>query len=79
MCAQQVDPIKLNQTLTATAEALDGLGDRFGQSIVHGNEILADDQPADAPDPPRQPTVSRISATCTPTRRPTCSTVWRTR
>jgi phospholipid/cholesterol/gamma-HCH transport system substrate-binding protein len=24
--AQQVDPIKLNQTLTATAEALDGLG-----------------------------------------------------
>lgn len=28
--AEQVDPIKLNQTLTATAEALDGLGDRFG-------------------------------------------------
>src|SRR4029077_6817989 len=32
--AQQVDPIKLNQTLSATAEALGGLGDRFGQSIV---------------------------------------------
>jgi phospholipid/cholesterol/gamma-HCH transport system substrate-binding protein len=40
--AQQVDPVKLNQTLSATAEALSGLGDRFGQSIVHGNEILAD-------------------------------------
>ena len=38
--AGQVDPIKLNQTLTATAQALDGLGDRFGQSIVNGNEIL---------------------------------------
>ncbi|MGV0800692.1 MCE family protein, partial [Mycolicibacterium elephantis] len=34
--SQQVDPIKLNQTLSATAEALDGLGDRFGQSIIHG-------------------------------------------
>jgi phospholipid/cholesterol/gamma-HCH transport system substrate-binding protein len=43
--AQQVDPIKLNQTLSATAEALDGLGDRFGQSIVQGNDILADINP----------------------------------
>jgi phospholipid/cholesterol/gamma-HCH transport system substrate-binding protein len=43
--AQQVDPIKLNQTLSATAEALDGLGDRFGQSIIHGNEILDDVNP----------------------------------
>jgi phospholipid/cholesterol/gamma-HCH transport system substrate-binding protein len=43
--AQQVDPIKLNQTLSATAEALGGLGDRFGQSIVQGNEILADINP----------------------------------
>ncbi|OBI75508.1 MCE family protein [Mycobacterium sp. E740] len=40
--SEQVDPIKLNQTLAATAEALDGLGDRFGQSIVNGNEILTD-------------------------------------
>jgi phospholipid/cholesterol/gamma-HCH transport system substrate-binding protein len=40
--AEQVDPIKLNQTLAATAEALDGLGDRFGQSIIDGNEILTD-------------------------------------
>ena len=43
--SEQVDPIKLNQTLAATAEALDGLGDRFGQSIVQGNEILADINP----------------------------------
>jgi phospholipid/cholesterol/gamma-HCH transport system substrate-binding protein len=43
--AQQVDPIKLNQTLSATAEALDGLGDRFGQSILQGNEILDDINP----------------------------------
>ncbi len=43
--AEQVDPIKLNQTLTATAQALDGLGDRFGHSIVNGNQILSDINP----------------------------------
>ena len=43
--AEKVDPVKLNQTLTATAQALDGLGDRFGQSLIHGNEILADLNP----------------------------------
>ncbi len=43
--SEKVDPVKLNQTLAATAEALDGLGDRFGQSIIHGNEILADLNP----------------------------------
>ncbi len=43
--SEQVDPIKLNQTLTATAQALQGLGDRFGQSIINGNEILADLNP----------------------------------
>ena len=42
---QKVDPIKLNQTLTATAQALDGLGERFGQSIENGNAILADVNP----------------------------------
>ncbi|MDX1889400.1 MCE family protein [Mycolicibacterium sp. 050158] len=42
---QKVDPIKLNQTLTATAQALDGLGTRFGQSIENGNAILADVNP----------------------------------
>jgi phospholipid/cholesterol/gamma-HCH transport system substrate-binding protein len=40
--AQQVDPIKLNQTLTATAEALTGLGHRFGESLSNGNSILED-------------------------------------
>jgi phospholipid/cholesterol/gamma-HCH transport system substrate-binding protein len=40
--AEQVDPIKLNQTLTAAAEALTGLGDRFGESLVNGNQILED-------------------------------------
>ena len=40
--SEQVDRIMLNQTLSATAEALDGLGDRFGQSIINGNEILTD-------------------------------------
>jgi phospholipid/cholesterol/gamma-HCH transport system substrate-binding protein len=43
--AEKVDPIKLNQTLTATAQALDGLGDRFGESIVNGNQILSDLNP----------------------------------
>jgi phospholipid/cholesterol/gamma-HCH transport system substrate-binding protein len=43
--AQKVDPVKLNQTLTATAQALDGLGKRFGQSIENGNTILADLNP----------------------------------
>jgi phospholipid/cholesterol/gamma-HCH transport system substrate-binding protein len=40
--AEQVDPIKLNRTLTATAEALTGLGDRFGESLTNGNTIVDD-------------------------------------
>ena len=40
--AEQIDPIKLNRTLTATAEALTGLGDRFGESLTNGNTILDD-------------------------------------
>ena len=40
--SEQVDPVKLNATLTAAAQALDGLGDKFGQSLVNGNTILAD-------------------------------------
>jgi phospholipid/cholesterol/gamma-HCH transport system substrate-binding protein len=43
--SEQVDPIKLDQTLAATAEALDGLGDRFGQAISQGNQILGDLNP----------------------------------
>jgi phospholipid/cholesterol/gamma-HCH transport system substrate-binding protein len=43
--AEQVDPIKLNQTLTATAQALTGLGDRFGRSLEDANVILDDLNP----------------------------------
>jgi phospholipid/cholesterol/gamma-HCH transport system substrate-binding protein len=42
---QQVDPVKLNLTLSAAAQALAGLGDRFGQSIVNANAILDDVNP----------------------------------
>lgn len=38
--SEQVDPIKLNLTLSATAEALTGLGEKFGRSLVNGNSIL---------------------------------------
>ena len=31
--AEKVDPVKFNATLTATAEALTGLGERFGESL----------------------------------------------
>jgi phospholipid/cholesterol/gamma-HCH transport system substrate-binding protein len=43
--AEKVDPVKLNLTLAAAAEALNGLGDKFGQSIVNGNAILDDINP----------------------------------
>jgi phospholipid/cholesterol/gamma-HCH transport system substrate-binding protein len=43
--AEKVDPVKLNSTLSATAQALTGLGSRFGESIVDGNEILDDVNP----------------------------------
>jgi phospholipid/cholesterol/gamma-HCH transport system substrate-binding protein len=39
--AEKVDPIELNATLSALAEALNGLGGKFGESIVNGNHILA--------------------------------------
>ena len=39
---EKVDPVKVNATLSAIADALAGLGDKFGQSIVHGNAILDD-------------------------------------
>ena len=35
----------MNQTLTATAEALSGLGERFGDSLENGNRILDDLNP----------------------------------
>ena len=38
--AEKIDPVKLNLTLSATAEALTGLGTKFGQSIVNANVAL---------------------------------------
>src|ERR1700738_5120665 len=43
--SEKVDPVKLNLTLSAAADALNGLGDKFGQSIVNGNKILGDLNP----------------------------------
>ena len=43
--SEKVDPIKLNQTLTAAAQALDGLGARFGQSLDGASAILDDLNP----------------------------------
>lgn len=43
--AQKVDPVKVNLTLSAAAEALTGLGEKFGKSIVNGNAILDDINP----------------------------------
>jgi len=39
--AEKVDPIELNATLSALAQALNGVGGKFGESIVDGNHILA--------------------------------------
>ncbi|WAJ45614.1 MCE family protein [Mycobacterium sp. Aquia_216] len=43
--AEKVDPVKLNLTLSAAAQSLAGLGDKFGQSIVNGNAVLDDVNP----------------------------------
>ena len=43
--AQKVDPVKLNLTLSAAAQSLAGLGDKFGQSVVNANAILDDVNP----------------------------------
>ena len=43
--AQHVDPVKLNLTLSAAAESLSGLGDKFGQAIVNSNAVLDDVNP----------------------------------
>ncbi|HTQ21156.1 MCE family protein [Mycobacterium sp.] len=43
--AQQVDPVKLNLTLSAAAQSLANLGDRFGQSIENANVILDEVNP----------------------------------
>jgi phospholipid/cholesterol/gamma-HCH transport system substrate-binding protein len=38
--SEKVDPVKLNLTLSAAAQSLAGLGDKFGQSIVNANAVL---------------------------------------
>ncbi|WP_055399321.1 MULTISPECIES: MCE family protein [unclassified Mycobacterium] len=42
---EKLDPVKVNLTLAAAAQALTGLGDKFGQSIVNANAILDDINP----------------------------------
>jgi phospholipid/cholesterol/gamma-HCH transport system substrate-binding protein len=43
--AEKVDPVKVNLTLSAAAQALSGLGDKFGQSIINGSASLDEINP----------------------------------
>lgn len=43
--AEKVDPVKVNLTLSAAAQALSGLGERFGAALVNGNAVLDDLNP----------------------------------
>ena len=43
--AEKMDPVKVNLTLSAAAQALSGLGDKFGQSIINGNAALDEVNP----------------------------------
>ncbi|MFN8032638.1 MAG: MCE family protein [Mycobacterium sp.] len=43
--SEKVDPVKLNLTLSAAAEALNGLGTKFGQAVLNGNAVLDDINP----------------------------------
>ena len=43
--SEKIDPVKLNLTLSATAEALTGLGTKFGQSLVNTNAALGNLNP----------------------------------
>jgi phospholipid/cholesterol/gamma-HCH transport system substrate-binding protein len=43
--AEKVDPVKVNMTLAAAAEAFNGLGDKFGQALLNANAILDDVNP----------------------------------
>jgi phospholipid/cholesterol/gamma-HCH transport system substrate-binding protein len=38
--AQKIDPVKVNLTLSAAAQALGGLGDKLGESIINGSDAL---------------------------------------
>lgn len=43
--AEKIDPVQLNLTLSAAAEALTGLGTSFGRSLTDANAILAELNP----------------------------------
>ncbi len=43
--AEKVDPVKLNLTLSAAAQSLAGLGEKFGQSVTNANVLLDDVNP----------------------------------
>jgi phospholipid/cholesterol/gamma-HCH transport system substrate-binding protein len=45
LIAQKIDPVKVNLTLSAAAQALAGLGEKFGASLSNGNAILDDLNP----------------------------------
>lgn len=38
--AETIDPVKLNLTLSGAADALSGLGEKFGESLINGNKVL---------------------------------------
>lgn len=38
--SEKIDPVKLNLTLSATAEALNGMGTKLGRSLIDANQIL---------------------------------------
>ena len=76
--AEKVDPVKVNLTLSAAAEALAGLGDKFGKSIVNGNAILDDVNPQ-MPQIRHDFAALAVWATSMPTLRRICGTSLRTR
>src|ERR1700753_1085410 len=43
--AEKIDPVKVNLTLSAAAQALSGLGDKLGESILNGSAALDDVNP----------------------------------
>lgn len=43
--AEKIDPVKVNLTLSAVAQALTGMGAKFGTSLVNGNAVLDDLNP----------------------------------
>jgi phospholipid/cholesterol/gamma-HCH transport system substrate-binding protein len=43
--AEKVDPVKVNLTLSAAAQALSGLGEKFGQSLINASATLDEVNP----------------------------------